>query len=86
MVLFYSNFEDSAKMTARLAASILGVPLKCAQCHDHKYDPYTIKDHYAMAAFFADIGDRGFTGNSLPTKRPPEIRIFSTQSCSTTQT
>ena len=47
----------------------------CSQCHDHKYDPYTIKDNYAMAAFFADIGDRGFNGNSLPTKRPPEIII-----------
>ena len=57
----------------------MGATVGCAQCHDHKYDPYTIKDHYAMAAFFADIGDRGFTGNSLPTKRPPEIRIFSTE-------
>jgi hypothetical protein len=53
----------------------MGATVGCAQCHDHKYDPYTIKDHYAMAAFFADIGDRGFSGNSLPTKRPPEIII-----------
>ena len=53
----------------------MGATVGCAQCHDHKYDPYTIKDHYAMAAFFADIGDRGFTGNSLPTRRPPEITI-----------
>ena len=56
----------------------MGATVGCAQCHDHKFDPYTIKDHYAMAAFFADIGDRGFTGNSLPTKRPPEIIIHST--------
>ena len=41
----------------------------------HKYDPYTITDHYALAAFFSDLADRGFTGNSLPTKRPPEIII-----------
>lgn len=57
----------------------MGATVGCAQCHDHKYDPYTIKDHYALAAFFADIGDRGFGGNSLPTKRPPEIRIYSAQ-------
>ena len=51
----------------------MGATVGCAQCHDHKYDPYTIKDHYALAAFFADIGDRGFTGNTLPTKRPPKL-------------
>ncbi|MBT7404518.1 MAG: DUF1549 domain-containing protein, partial [Opitutae bacterium] len=41
----------------------MGATVGCAQCHDHKYDPYTIKDNYALAAFFADIGDRGFSGN-----------------------
>ena len=56
----------------------MGATVGCAQCHDHKYDPYTIKDNYALAAFFADIGDRGFNGNSLPTKRPPEIDHFTT--------
>jgi hypothetical protein len=56
----------------------MGATVGCAQCHDHKYDPYTIKDNYSLAAFFADIGDRGFNGNSLPTKRPPETRIYST--------
>ena len=55
----------------------MGATVGCAQCHDHKYDPYTIKDHYALASFFSDLGDRGFNGNSLPTKRPPEIQIFS---------
>ena len=54
----------------------MGATVGCAQCHDHKYDPYTIKDHYALASFFSDLGDRGFNGNSLPTKRPPEIQIF----------
>lgn len=53
MVLFYSNFEDSAKMTARMSASILGVPMKCAQCHDHKIHPDINVDHFwSMAAFF----------------------------------
>ena len=57
----------------------MGATVGCAQCHDHKYDPYTIKDHYALASFFADLGDRGFNGNSLPTQRPPEIRIFTAE-------
>ncbi len=33
----------------------LGSSVNCAQCHDHKFDPFTIEDYYAMTAFFADI-------------------------------
>jgi mono/diheme cytochrome c family protein len=30
----------------------LGSTLECAQCHDHKYDPFTQKDYYRLFAFF----------------------------------
>jgi hypothetical protein len=49
----------------------------CAQCHDHKFDPYTQEDFYAMQAFFADVDEYGsfqaVGGNDLPTQRPPEM-------------
>ncbi|MBJ06554.1 MAG: hypothetical protein CMO40_05455 [Verrucomicrobiaceae bacterium] len=58
----------------------MGATVGCAQCHDHKYDPYTMKDFYALGAFFADVDEAQHfkTGsNSLPTRRPPEIDVHS---------
>lgn len=30
----------------------LGATLECAQCHDHKYDPFSMKDYYGIFAYF----------------------------------
>ena len=30
----------------------LGTTLECCQCHDHKYDPFTMRDYYSLFAFF----------------------------------
>ena len=32
----------------------LGSTLACAQCHNHKYDPFSQKDYYRMMAFFSN--------------------------------
>ena len=31
---------------------VLGLGLRCARCHDHKYDPTTIEDYYGLYGFF----------------------------------
>ena len=34
------------------ATVFLGTTLECAQCHDHKYDPFSQKDYYRFFAYF----------------------------------
>jgi hypothetical protein len=40
--------------------SFLGMTLGCARCHDHKFDPISQRDYYALYATFAGVrhGDR----------------------------
>lgn len=70
----------AADRVRNLSAVWMGATVGCAQCHDHKYDPYTSRDFYSLAAFFSDIDDekhlRGGGADTIPTKRPPEIRVF----------
>ncbi|MBG89120.1 MAG: hypothetical protein CMO80_19790 [Verrucomicrobiales bacterium] len=40
--------------------AFLGLTVACARCHDHKFDPITIKDYYALAAVFKNSNVREF--------------------------
>jgi hypothetical protein len=42
----------------------LGVTLNCSACHDHKFDPFTQRDFYSMAAFFRNTTQGPKDGNS----------------------
>src|SRR5579859_3781111 len=48
--LEYEWLTDAADTTG---AAFLGLTLGCARCHNHKYDPLTQQDYYAMQAIFA---------------------------------
>ncbi len=38
-----------------VGASVMGITIGCARCHNHKFDPITIKDYYSLAGVFQDI-------------------------------
>lgn len=38
-----------------VGASMMGVTMGCARCHNHKFDPISIKDYYSMTGVFQDV-------------------------------
>lgn len=48
-----------AERVRNASGTWMGVTLGCAECHDHKFDPFTTKDFYRFEAFFADIKEQG---------------------------
>ncbi len=51
----------------------LGLTTGCAECHDHKFDPFTARDFYSLAAFFNDVRQWGIYANynNTPNKDLP---------------
>jgi len=58
--------------TNTFSKGILGITMECAQCHDHKYDPFSQKDYFRLYAFFNNSLEKGLEGlvNSGPSKTP----------------
>ena len=42
-----------------IGTAFMALTMECARCHDHKYDPISMKDYYAMGAFFNSIDEFG---------------------------
>lgn len=65
--------EYNIDKTKTYGKGILGVTIECAQCHDHKYDPFKQKDYYSLFAFFNNSKEVGFEGlatHNKPAKKP----------------
>jgi hypothetical protein len=39
--------------------AFLGLTLQCAHCHDHKFDPITMRDFYSLFSMFQNIDESG---------------------------
>jgi len=62
--------RDRTETTARV---FLGLTANCAVCHDHKFDPLTMKDFYSMSAFFNNTTQGAMDGNIKDT--PPVVFV-----------
>lgn len=51
--------ENVADRVHTFGTAVLGLTLECCRCHDHKYDPISTRDYYALSAFFNSIDESG---------------------------
>jgi len=47
--------EEWSEQVDTVSQTFLGLTVACARCHDHKFDPITARDYYAMAGVFASM-------------------------------
>jgi hypothetical protein len=56
--------------TNTFGRAFLGITIECAHCHDHKYDPFTQKEHYQLFSFFNNVKETGLEAGYKPAKNP----------------
>lgn len=75
---YYKN-SDKAKAEAdelddtidTLTRGFMGLTVSCARCHDHKFDPISIEDYYALAGIF-----QGRNYAEIPLASPEVVKAY----------
>jgi len=68
------RIENVADRTETIGTAFMGMTLVCTRCHDHKFDPMTMKDYYSLSSFFANVDERGLISyftDAVPTPAMP---------------
>ncbi|MDE0426335.1 MAG: DUF1549 and DUF1553 domain-containing protein [Candidatus Poribacteria bacterium] len=47
--------QSPVLLTSHASRFFLGIPMQCAECHDHKIEAWLQKDFYGIAAFFTGL-------------------------------
>jgi len=64
------RIENVADRVHTFGTAILGLTMECSRCHDHKYDPITMRDYYSLSAFFNSIDENGLYDSSEKVPSP----------------
>ncbi len=62
--------------TKTYGKGIMGVTIECAQCHDHKYDPFSQKDYYQPVCIFQQHQRRLVTRAMFLFRNPQKIPLL----------
>jgi hypothetical protein len=68
--VYVRNVDDQVDTNGTV---FLGLTVGCSKCHDHKYDPMTMKDYYSLFAIFNNIDGPALDGNAANT--PPSMKV-----------
>ena len=73
--LWHLTLEDTIDTTGR---AFLGLSLRCARCHDHKFDPVTQRDYYSLYGIFASTTFPYAGSEELQSKSFPRMNFVPT--------
>jgi hypothetical protein len=64
------RLEYVADRVNTTATVFMGLSMRCARCHDHKFDPILQKEYYAFSAFFNQVPETGFYKGPIGNPKP----------------
>ncbi len=68
--------EQVSDRVHTVGTAFLGLTLECARCHDHKYDPVSMRDYYSLTAFFDQIDEAGLYSHFTRATPAPALLLY----------